>query len=71
MASTTDQTQNFKRFRGAMAVGALLIFASFAMFQLVRDNDTLVTVSGWVGTVGLLVFVSAVLARWRGPWRDE
>ena len=71
MATTSDQTQQFKRFRIVLAVGALLIFASFLMYQLGRDNATLVAVSGWVGTLGLVVFVLAVLARWRGPWQDR
>lgn len=71
MTTTSDQTQQFKRFRSALTLGALLIFTSFLMFQLGRDNDTLVAVSGWVGTVGLFVVVLAVLARWRGPWQDK
>ena len=71
MASATEQSRNFKRFRSAMAVGALLIFGCFVAFQLGRENDTVVTLSGWVGTVGLVVFLGAVIARWRGPWQDE
>ena len=70
MPSATEQSQNFKRFRVAMTVAALLVFASFVTFQVGRDNDTVVTASGWVGTIGFVVFLAAVLARWRGPWRD-
>jgi hypothetical protein len=56
VTSLNEQSQNFKRFRSAMAVGALLIFASFVAFQGGRDNDTVVTANGWVGTVGFVAF---------------
>ena len=71
MQEEAPQSINFKRFRLAVTVAALLLLGSFIVYQLGREEPVLVTLSGLVSTGATALFVGAVVMRWRGPWRDE
>jgi hypothetical protein len=63
-------SSNFKRFRLAVTVAAALILGSFIVYQVGRDNTHVATSTGAVTTLATVLFVVAVMMRWRGPWRD-
>ena len=65
-----EVSSNFKRFRSLMAVGAVMLFGGFVVFQLGRSNDTAVTLASVICTAGFGIFILAVLMRRFGPLRD-